>query len=320
MKKLLILFIILVILIAGTLFWWNRGLSAVNTSNKTTKIFVVSKGSNVREIANNLKQEGLISDPVVFFLLVKQLGLDQKIQAGDFRLSPSMTAEQIAKNLTVGILDIWVTIPEGKRATEIAEILQEKIPSYQDSWKPALEAQEGYLFPDTYLIPKGADITTIINLMQGTFEKKYETIQITNTSLSKEQLVIIASLIEREAKLAQDRPLIASVITNRLRLGMPIQIDATIQYALGYQPDQKTWWKKNLTFEDLKVNSPYNSYTQAGLPPTPIANPGLEVLQAAANPAATDYLFYISDSLGNNHYAKTLAEHNANIKKYGIEQ
>ena len=124
MKKLIIVIALFVIIAIGSLIWWTNGASPANSSNKESKIFVVEKGAGIREISNRLKDEKLIKNPIVFFLLVKQLKLDKEIQAGDFRLSPSMTAQEIAENLTHGTLDIWTTIPEGKRAKEIAEILR----------------------------------------------------------------------------------------------------------------------------------------------------------------------------------------------------
>ena len=250
--------------------------------------------------------------------MLKKLGLDKKIEAGDFRLSPSMTAQEIAQNLTHGTIDIWVTIVEGQRAEEVANTLQEKVPSYKTSWKNTLIANEGYLFPDTYLIPKDADISIIVSLMKKNFEKKFESIKNSNTNLSTPQIVIIASLIEREAKFPEDRPLVASVILNRLSLSMPLQIDATVQYALGYQKDEKSWWKKNLTFEDLKINSFYNTYKNVGLPSNPIANPGLDALEGAIKPPKTDYLYYISDKSGHLHFSKNLEGHNLNIEKYNV--
>ncbi|MDO8461077.1 MAG: endolytic transglycosylase MltG, partial [bacterium] len=178
---------------------------------------------------------------------------------------------------------------------------------------------EGYLFPDTYLIPKDADIDLIVTLMKDNFDKKYESITpAKKTNLTKEEIVILASMIEREAKLDQDRSLVASVLLNRKNIGMKLDIDATIQYALGYQEIEKTWWKKGLTLQDIKLNSSYNTYLNPGLPPTPISNPGLEALNAVVNPAETQYFYYISDSSGRNHYAKTIEEHNANIKTFGL--
>lgn len=318
MKKLGTLLVFIIVLTGALLLWWNNGLRAQAQYNKATQIFVVQPGSSVRQIANSLKKQYLIKDPVVFFLLVKKLGIENKIQAGDFRLSPSMTAEELAKNLTHGTLDIWVTIPEGKRADEVADVLKEKIPSYSPSWRTVLNQNEGFLFPDTYLIPRDATIDLIVGQMTGNFNQKFRDIDLSHTKLSKEQIVIVASLVEREARLLEDRPLVASVILNRFDIGMPLQIDATIQYALGYQKDKKTWWKKELTGQDLKLNSSYNTYMRSGLPPTPISNPGLSVLEAVVNPTSTDYLYYISDKNGKNHYAKTLDEHNANIKKYGL--
>jgi len=137
-------------------------------------------------------------------------------------------------------------------------------------------------------------------------------------SLTKAQIVIIASIVEREAKFPQDRPLVASVILNRLNAGLPLQVDATGQYALGYQTDQKSWWKTDLTDADLQVNSPYNTYLNTGLPPAPISNPGLEALKAVINAPQTNYLFYISDKNGNNHYEATADQHDADVKKYGL--
>lgn len=318
MKKTLIVALVLVIFSVFTLFWWQNGLLPKDSSNKTPKIFIIENGDGVREIANNLKSEGLIRDPIVFFLYTRINGLDKQIQAGDFRLNPSMSALEVANSLTHGTLDIWVTIPEGVRAEEIADILKEKIPSFEESWRDELNKNEGYLFPDTYLIPRDADITMVLTLLKNTFDTKYETVDTSNSGYTKEELVTIASMVEREARHPEDRPLVASVIINRYELGMKLDIDATIQYVLGYQSDQKRWWKKGLTLDDLKINSPYNTYRVSGLPPTPIANPGIESLKAAVNPASTDYLYYITDAKGINHYAKDLEGHNANIEKYGL--
>ena len=319
MKRLLILIVLLVLIAGGIVAWWKNGLLPADKNDKTTKVFVVQKGAGLREIANNLKDANLIKDSIVFFLLTKQEGYDKKIEAGDFRLSPSMSAGEIMKALTHGTLDIWVTIPEGKRADEIADILEETLPTYDESWRPLLKEQEGYLFPDTYLFGKESTIEQVISKLNENFNVKYA--ELTGPNLnkySKSEIVTIASMIEREAKHDTDRPMVASVILNRLEIGMGLQIDATIQYALGYQENEGTWWKRHLTIDDLKLNSPYNTYKNRGLPPTPISNPGFSALEAIVNPASTDYLYYVSDANGVNHYAKTLAEHNANIAKYGL--
>ncbi|MEX2013250.1 MAG: endolytic transglycosylase MltG [Candidatus Levyibacteriota bacterium] len=315
MKRLIVLIAILFLLIAGGTAWWKLGTMPANSKDTTSQIFVIEKGEGMRSISSELKNKGLIRDPIVFFLLTKKEGLDTKVQAGTFRLNPSMSALEIAENLTHGTLDIWVTIPEGKRALEIADILEQNIPTYEDSWRAELASNEGYLFPDTYLIPREANINQIVTLMRNNFDAKFETIRNTSNRTPNE-IVTIASLIEREARHAEDRPLVASVIINRLNIGMAINIDATVQYALGYQQNEKSWWKINLTFDDLRINSVYNTYTNPGLPPTPIANPGIAAIEAAINPAETDYLYYLSDSDGVNHYTKTLEQHNQNVERY----
>lgn len=314
MKRIIVLPAAIVLILLLAFLWWQNGVSAVDSSSKISKTFVVAKAEGVREIANQLKKDNLVKDPIVFFLLVRfRLNLDNRIQAGDHKLSPSMSAQEIAKALTQSSNDEWITIPEGLRAQEIADILEKNIPSYQNSWRKALEDKEGYLFPDTYLIPKNADIKLVISILTNNFNAKFSEL---NTDKDKNEIVTVASLVEREAKYAQDRPLVASVIYNRLNLGMKLDIDATVQYVLGFQPDEKRWWKKNLTLDDLKISSPYNTYRNAGLPPAPISNPGLAALKATVGPADTNYLYYISDKNGMNHYAATIEEHQANIRKY----
>lgn len=316
MKRLPVLLITLFILVGGIYLWWNNGIKAVNPNDKTSKIFLVQKGKGVRELANQLKKEGLIKDPVVFFILVKQLGLDGKIQAGDFRLSPSMTATEIAQNLTHGTLDIWVTIPEGKRADEIADILQEKIPSYDEAWRVRLDANEGYLFPDTYLIPKDADVDMVIQIMTNNFYTKLNSIGLSKNTAQLARIVTIASLIEREAKGNAEKPIIAGIIKNRLDDGMALQIDATIQYAKGKRGN--SWWASISQEEYKSVQSTYNTYLYPGLPPTPIANPGIDALSAAAKPADTQYVYYLHDKNGVIHYARSYEDHMANQRKYGL--
>ena len=316
MKKITILFVIIVIVIAtGIIFWIDQNAPA-DPKSKTSSIFVVKKGDGVREIATNLKAKGLIKNQVIFFLIVKQLGLDKKIQAGDFRLSPKMTTAEIAQNLTHGTLDIWITIPEGKRAEEIAEILEKELETYSPSWRATLISNEGYLFPDTYLVPKNADINSIISIMKNNFNAKIKSVNLSQNDSRLKEVIIIASLIEREAITDNEKPIIASVIDNRLKAGMSLDIDATLQYIKG-QDVTGEWWSIP-TIEDKKIISEFNTYRNAGLPPFPISNPGIEAIKAALNPQDSDYYYYIHDAEGNVHFAKTLAEHNANIKKYGL--
>lgn len=313
MKRVTVLLVLLLVSVVGFFIWWKNGVSAVDPSSKISKIFIIRPGTDVREIGNSLKKEGLIRDPVVFFLYIKKEGLDKKIQAGDFRLSPNMSLTRIAQELQHGSLDIWVTIPEGMRADEIADILEKDLPSYKPEWRDSLNNNEGYLFPDTYLVPRDATVDTVISLMTNTFYTRVADIGLTKTSTNLRRVVIIASLIEREAKTDEEKKMIASVIFNRLNEGMPLQIDASVQYALGKRGGK--WWNPP-SLADLKVNSSYNTYINIGLPPAPISNPGVAAIDAAVNPSTSPYFFYLHDSNGQVHFAKTLDEHNNNVAKY----
>ena len=229
-----------------------------------------------------------------------------------------MKAGVIAKNLTHGTLDVWITVIEGLRKEEVAQILSETI---QIETIPFIEqAREGYLFPDTYLVPKDAPIEALLSIFTKNFQSKY-TVQLQNKvkslGLTEREGVIIASLVEKEAKFPEDKKKVAGILIKRFKEGWMMQLDATIQYALGYQKKEKTWWKKDLTIDDIKVDSTYNTYKYVGLPPAPICNPGLDSFEAVANAQVnTPYWYYISDKKGNMHYGVTLEDHNANIRKY----
>lgn len=314
MKKFLTLLILGVFGVAAFLIWWTNGTSAVDKSNTAPQTFIVPPGAGIKQIANDLKEQRLIKDPTVFYFLVKQMGIEKKIQAGSYRLSSSQTAEEIAKSLTVGTQDIWITIPEGKRAEEIADIMEKNMPGYDPSWRERLVANEGYLFPDTYLFPKDSTIDLIIDTLRGTFDARYDSIP-NIAGKSQTKIVTLASMIEREAITDEEKPVIAGIIENRLNAGMPLQVDATIQYVKGRSG---AWWKPVLVSEYKSVDSPYNTYLVQGLPPGPISNPGLAALEAAANPADTEYVYYLHDKNGKIRYARTLEQHNANIDRYGL--
>lgn len=316
MRKLTAFLVIVLVALGFVYVWWGNGMSAVNKFDKEKKIFVIKKQETVREIGNSLKKNGLIRDPVAFFVYLKIFSKDKNIQAGDYKLSPSMDLRAIVDNLNHGTLDKWITIPEGYRAQEIADLLKENMPNFKEEWRLNLAENEGYLFPDTYLIPKDAEIEGIISILRNNFDAKVKAIGVNENASNFARNLIIASLIEREARFREDMPLVSSVIHNRLAQGMPLQIDATVQYLLGYQTAERRWWKKDLTNFDLKIASPYNTYLNVGLPPTPISNPGILSLQAAISPSSTNYLYYVSDSKGHLHFAKNLEGHNLNIQKY----
>lgn len=311
MRRLVAIILLLCIVFFGFI-WWTHGTSAVNTSDKSQKVFVIARGAGVRAVANDLKKAGLINDPIVFFLYLKKNGKDISIQAGDYKLSPSMDLKKVVDTLSHGTLDIWVTIPEGKRAEEIADMFKQELPSYDESWRSELVKNEGYLFPDTYLFPREATAETVVSIFRNTFDKKIADAGLANRS-DLARIVTIASMVEREALRDDEKPMVASVISNRLRQGMALDIDATLQYAKGKVGDK--WWTVP-TGADKEINSSYNTYRNPGLPPGPISNPGIEAIKAAANPAVSDYFFYLHDPKGNVHFAKTIEQHQINIQKY----
>lgn len=317
-KKYTIIFFILATLTIFSFLYYKEGTMPVNKSDKSSKIFIINPGDSLNIIARKLKTEDLIRNPVIFYIVVKQKGIDKKIQAGDFRLSPSMTVEEIADNLTHGTLDVWVTIIEGLRKEEIAQIISKKIDVPEVEF--IKQAPEGYLFPDTYLIPKQATSGSVIKILTNTFDNRFNNelkAKIEDLKISEHEAITLASIVEREARNDQDRQTVASILLKRLQNDLPLQVDATVQYALGYQTDEKTWWKTNLTFEDLKIKSAYNTYENIGLPPEPICNPSLSSINAVANAdPTTPYLFYLTDRKGKMYYGKNLEEHNRNIELY----
>ncbi|MCL4367231.1 endolytic transglycosylase MltG [Patescibacteria group bacterium] len=317
-KIILLLLIVVIVGGLGGYLYWQGLLSPVNTQDQQVQTFVVEKGEGVVNIAQQLEQKKLIKSALAFNIMVKLSRQGDLIQAGDFQISPAMSARQIFQQLTAGIANKGVTLLEGWRVEEMAQKLNADLGIDQTSF--ISQAQEGYMFPDTYLFKKDSTIADIVATMENNFQQKYTPAlqhKITNLGLTPAEGVILASIVEREARSNEARTMVASILLKRLRIGMALNTDATIQYALGYQPSQKSWWKKDLTAEDLKVNSPYNTYLYPGLPPGPICNPSLSSLEAVANADPnTPYLYYYHDSQGNSHYAKTLEEHNQNVANY----
>lgn len=318
MKKLFVLFIFLIIIGTVCFVVYREGSLPVDRSNTAKKIFVVRQGDTLNEITNNLEKQDLIRSKLVFYIVVKQLNVDRSIQAGAFALSQSMDAATIANALTHGTLDKWVTILEGWRKEEVAATIAENFDIKESDFIKS--AKEGYLFPDTYLIPTEAKSERVLQILQDNFDKKFDAdlkAKIKKNGLTEKQAVILASLIEREARSATAKKEVAGILLKRLQNDWLLNIDATVQYAVGYQKEEKSWWKRHLSTDDLKMESPYNTYLHTGLPPAPICNPGLDSLKAVAEAdASTPYWFYITGNDNKMHYAETLEEHNANVEKY----
>jgi len=326
MKRTIFLFTFLLIFLSPIIFfnWWKQVSSPVDIQDSEPQIIVIPRGLGVEEIGKILKDRGLIKNVFAFKLIVAKEGLSKSLQAGDFRLSPSMNLFEVAQNLTHGTLDVWVTILEGLRREEVAIIIakafrnQEVEFDLNDFLKNTVDL-EGYLFPDTYLIPKNSNVQDIIQILTNNFDKKFNLLTI-NTSLTKKQTVILASLIEREAKHDEDRKIVAGILLKRLKQGWPLQVDATIQYAratvsCGASNYDCKWWAP-ISSNDSKIDSFYNTYTNQDLPPKAICNPSLSSLKAAVDPQDSEYWFYLSDNHGNMYYSITLNEHNYNIEKY----
>lgn len=312
-------FLLAVILLSVGFFgiWWVEGISPVDKTDKSLVSLTIESGEGPKIIASKLAQEKLIRSPTAFFILIKLMGLERSLQAGDYRLNRSMSADEIAKELTHGIKDVWVTVVEGWRKEEIATKLAAQFDIPESEFLK--HAREGYLFPDTYRIPNEATAGAIANMFMNNFDSKVTEQMlkdINESGRSLEEVVIMASLVEREGLTENDRPLIASVLMNRLDEDWPLQVDATLQYALGYQSQEKTWWKKSLYQEDKEIESPYNTYKNKGLPPAPISNPGMDSLRAVIYPARSDYFYYLHDPKGQVHFAKDLEGHNRNIDQY----
>lgn len=313
MKKLLFLPLLAILVVASGFVWFYKNMGPVSSSEKF-EYFVINKGSSASQIGNKLQDAGLIKSALAFKLYMQFTGQSGKIQTGEFKLTPSYSLLQTVNTLFKGPVELWVTIPEGLRREEIAQkfvVALGKPSSFSDEFLQASAGEEGYLFPETYLFPRDAVASQIVKKMTDTFDNKTKDIE-NHSGLSFNQAIILASIIERETKTDAERPVVAGILLNRLDSGMPLQVDAAVQYAVGTPKD---WWPI-LTLADLSIKSAYNTYQNAGLPPTPISNPGISSIRAALNPTKTDYWYYIHDSKGQIHYAKTLAEHNENIAKY----
>ncbi len=295
--------------------WWV--LQPAQSTQVGTRAFIVPKNQSARQIGERLEEAGLVRNKFMFAVVVRWLGLSSKLQAGTFQLSPSWSPSRIAQQMTQGTNDTWVKITEGWRREEIAEYLaaQEDLTDFDETEFLKLTAgQEGRLFPDSYLVPRQVTAEGMQAILTVTFDKKVVqglSEELKASKMSLNQVITLASIIEREAANADQRRLVSGVLHNRLEIGMPLQVDATLQYVKG---SASNWWDEALIV-DKQLKSPFNTYLNAGLPPAPISNPSLDAIEAALQPKASDYLYYLHAD-GEMYLAKTLAEHNANVQKY----
>jgi UPF0755 protein len=312
--------------------------------------FVINPGEPARYIAARLAQAGFITDADLFNLYLRVSGLDRGLAAGNFMLSENMTMPQVAEALQNALFEeVLVTIPEGFRAEEIGERLaQNNVMDYETFMNavtaprslslfedydflqalPGDASLEGFLFPDTYRLPVFASTPEIVlRAFLDNFEDRVGNDNLVggNSGLSGRDLVNLASIVEKEAVQADERPLIASVYVNRLNGacapevgGNYLQADPTVQYAAGRPGDW--WWKPQSIEEYSQIISPYNTYLNQGLPPGPIANPGLSAIEATRNPAATAFCFFVATGEERRHiFAQTYGEHQQNLQTYGYQ-
>ncbi|MDO4794127.1 MAG: endolytic transglycosylase MltG [Filifactor alocis] len=311
----------------------GKALLPVDPDSSETVLFEVEKGSNLTKVAKQLEAEDLIRNDKAFLNYAKQNDMTN-IKAGKYHLSQAMSAEEILRDLVDGndYRGEKIIIPEGFELSQIASRLEENgvvskeefleetlmLEKYRERYEFLSEVEqpnlEGYLYPDTYFFEKGSSAELVVSEMLDTFSKIYEEELkplIDSDTLNIAEAVILGSIIEKEAVLEEDRPLISSVFHNRLKKNMKLQSDATVQYAL----DERT---KRVLYKDLEVESPYNTYKVYGLPIGAIANPRTSSIVAALRPEETDYLFFLtkSDGSGEQVYSKTFEEHKVNKKKY----
>lgn len=295
------------------------------------KVIEISKGMNAKEIAHRLKKEGLIKNGLVFRVLAKVKGVENRLQAGEYELSSSLNLSRILSKIKKGeVLARPFTIPEGYNIYQIAQILEEKglaekrrfIALTEDAkfisrFGIQAKSLEGYLFPETYRVSKGMEEKEIIKLMISQFNKavtEEDRKRAKEIGFTFHQIIILASIIEKETSAVEERALISAVFHNRLKAKRPLQADPTVIYALGEV------FNGNLKKEHLRIDSPYNTYRYRGLPLGPIGNPGKKAIQAALYPADVGYLYFVSRNDGTHKFSSSLEEHNRAVWKYQKRQ
>src|SRR6266498_3583765 len=314
----------------SALFLWYDGLLTQPLDGSgAEQSFTIEIGEAVGSVANHLESVGLIRDAEAFRSYLIYSGLDTSIQAGDYQLSTAMSAMDIARQLQDATPEevTFVVLP-GWRLEEIADSLPTsgltvtsdeflnatKTPPHEYDFLAGASSIEGFVYPDSYIFSRKISVDEMIHDILRNFST-HLTLDLKNgferQGLTVYQAVTLASMVEREAVHEEEQPLIASVYLNRLKIGMKLDADPTVQYAIGYNFLQQSWWTNPLSLLDLEVNSIYNTYKYPGLPPTPIANPSLGALRAVAAPAETNYLYFRAkcDGSGFHEFSETFDEH-----------
>ena len=313
------------VIVACAGLWFRDAVYGDRSLPAAATTFIVQRGETLGDVVAGLQNAGVLAHPIAFRLLARLRDNEADVQSGQFRFPAHQTSDEILRRLVSGTADaLWVTFPEGFTAREIGSRLAGRSLANAAAFdRYAAHAQldvdgtrtrslEGFLFPSTYLIPVGADPERIARVLTDQFFRELPpnaAAQARALGLDVPQVITIASLIEREAQADDERALMAGVYYNRLRAGMPLEVDATIEYVFPEHHDV-------ITRRDLEIDSPYNTYRHTGLPPTPIANPGKASIDAAFAPVHSQYLYYVYKGNGHHAFAKTLEEHNANVERY----
>ncbi len=271
-------------------------------------LVAVTEGSSVSQVAANLESEGVVRSGFVLRALVRVMGRDRSVRAGDYMFKEPKNVFAVARALSIGQFGLEpfrIRIHEGAMTKEMAVMFEKRLERFDaENFLAKAQPQEGYFFPDTYFFMPNATEETVMQAMRQNFDRHIEEIQpiIASSSRTLAEIVNLASIVEREARNHDDRRMIAGVLWNRLKKGMALQVDVTFLYTIG----KGTF---DLTIADLKSDSLYNTYRYKGLPPTPIGSPSLNSILAAADPQNNDYFFYLADNKGVTYFSKTYAEH-----------
>ncbi len=332
LKRLGLLLLVLVVIAAGAAWWMKVRLDSPYRAFTDAEVFVdVPPGSGVSGIGDRLAAAGVVPDALTFRLAAQVAGVERHLQAGEYRFAQPASPREVAERIARG--DIYkhpITFPEGLTIEEMAVIFgksglgtaEEFTKAAHDTsligdLDPDARSLEGYLFPSTYTLPRKAGASGTVQAMIAEFDKSFDA-EMRNDAeaahLTPRDVVTLASIIEKETARPEERAIVSAVYQNRLRKGMLLQCDPTVVYALMLAGT----WNGNIRRVDLQIDSPYNTYRYAGLPPGPIASPGRPSLEAAIHPADVPYLYFVSRNDGTHVFATTLEEHNRNVLKYQI--
>ncbi len=333
MKKILGLLVLLLVLAGGAAAYVYTRINEPYRGYQGAEEFVeIPQGAGSVSIGDRLVAAGVIRDRSTYRAAIWMSGQGRHLKAGDYRFDRAMTPFEVIDKIARGdVYVINVTFPEGLTIAEMAKIFEAQglgpaasfVRAAKDAapvhdLDPAATDLEGYLFPETYALPRKTDAAKLVKLMTAAFHRAF-TPELRQAAaarnLTPRQAVTLASIVEKETAKADERPLVAAVYATRLRIGMPLQCDPTVIYGLA----KAGRYNGNIHKDDLAFDSPYNTYKYAGLPPGPIASPGKASLEAAVHPADADYLYFVSRNDGSHEFARTLDEHNRNVQKFQIQ-